>query len=162
MAALQPGRIGLPEALRTDERAESVLGCLNLINSTSKRTSGNRPGITDDQFRAGRRYGEIVGAYLAQMGIPGSVLQGRGGQGCVGALDCPADTCLCLRRTKSYMRAHEAISACASPQLAHLVHKAVRWVVIDNHPPDADQFEYLKLGLSALARHFGLTNHRKS
>jgi hypothetical protein len=72
MAALQPHRIRLPEALRSDEKAESVLGCLNLIYRISKRTAANRPGITDEQYEAGRRYRRLVGAYLAHVGAPRS------------------------------------------------------------------------------------------
>jgi hypothetical protein len=159
MAALQPHRIRLPEALRGDEKAESVLGCLNLIYRISKRTAGNRPGITDAQYEAGRRYSVLVGAYLAMAGAPRSTAgSGYGGHTCLtGACD------KCRATTDQYMRAHEAIGrdCMGVPRIARQTHAAVNWVVIDDHLCNAEQFDWLKRGLSALADHFGLTNHRK-
>jgi hypothetical protein len=154
LAAKQPHRIRLPEALRGDEKAESVMGCLNLIYRISNRTQGNRPGITDEQYEAGRRYAVLVGAYLAHAGAP----RGTAGNG-VGGHECVTGACeKCQNTIDRYMRAHEAIGRTCERK-AHL---AVNWVVIEDHPPDADQCEYLKLGLSALAAHFGLTRGSKS
>jgi hypothetical protein len=160
MAALQPHRIRLPEALRSDEKAESVLGCLNLIYRISKRTAANRPGITDEQYEAGRRYSVLVGAYLAHVGAPRSTA-GSGS----GSHACPTGACeKCKAITDQYMRAHEAIGKkCTGiPRIARETHQAVNWVVIDDNLCNAEQLEWLKRGLSALARHFGLTNQRKS
>lgn len=156
MASLQPHRIRLPEALRADEKAESVLGCLNLIYRSSKRTAGNRPGITDEQYEAGRRYAVLVGAYLAMAGAPRSTA-GNGH----GSHECLSGACeTCQQTVDRYMRAHEAIGRdCAGiPRLCRHTHAAVNWVVIDDHLCNAEQLEYLKRGLSALAQHFGLTN----
>lgn len=158
--ARQPHRIRLPEALRCDEKAESVLGCLNLIYRISKRTEGNRPGITDEQYEAGRRYAVLVGNYLAMVGAPRSTAgSGRGGH------ECMTGACSeCQAATDRYMRAHEAIGrACMGiPRIYRQTHAAVNWVVIDDNLCNAEQLEWLKRGLSALADHFGLTNHRKS
>jgi hypothetical protein len=160
MGALQPHRIRLPEALRCDEKAESVLGCLNLIYRISKRTSANRPGITDEQYEAGRRYAVLVGAYLAMAGAPRSTAgNGHGGH------ECPTGTCdTCRNAMERYMRAHEAIGRhCQGiPRVCRHTHAAVNWVVIDDNLCTAEQLEYLKLGLTALARHFGLTRGPKS
>jgi hypothetical protein len=158
MAALQPHRIRLPEALRSDEKAESVLGCLNLIYRISKRTAANRPGITDEQYDAGRRYAVIVGAYLAMASAPRSTAGAGRGQGCAGDLDCPADTCRCRALTKRYTDAYVAVEKAGG----HKVHLAVKRVAIHDQACELDQVEALKLGLSALARHFCLTNQRKS
>lgn len=159
MASVQPHRIRLPEALRGDEKAESVLGCLNLIYRISKRTAGNRPGITDEQYEAGRRYSVLVGAYQALIGSPRSTAgSGNGGHACVtGACD------KCRATTDHYMRAHEAIGrdCMGIPRIARQTHAAVNWVVIEGNLCNADQLEWLRRGLTALARHFGLTNHRK-
>ena len=159
MASLQPHRIVLPEALRGDEKAESVLGCLNLIHRISKRTAGNRPGITDEQYEAGRRYSVLVGAYLAAAGAPGATA-GNGH----GSHECQTGACeQCQQTVDRYMRAHEAIGrhCMGIPRVCRQTHAAVNWVVIDDRMCNADQFEYLKRGLSALSDHFGLTNHRK-
>lgn len=158
MAALQPHRIRLPEALRADEKAESVLGCLNLIYRISKRTAGNRPGITDEQYEAGRRYAVYVGAYLAAAGAPRSTA-GSGH----GSHECLSGACeKCQQTVERYMRAHEAIGRhCGGvPRICRRTHAAVNWVVIDDNLCNAEQLEYLRLGLSALADHFGLTNRR--
>jgi hypothetical protein len=66
--------------------------------------------------------------------------------------------------TDQYMRAHEAIGrdCMGIPRIARQTHQAVNWVVIDDNMCNAEQLEHLKRGLSALARHFGLTNQRKS
>lgn len=158
MAALQPHRIRLPEALRADEKAESVLGCLNLIYRISKRTAGNRPGITDEQYEAGRRYAVLVGAYLGMAGAPRSTA----GSG-YASHECLTGACeRCQQTVERYMRAHEAIGlACMGiPRICRHTHAAVNWVAIDDRLCNADQLEYLRRGLSALADHFGLTNRR--
>jgi hypothetical protein len=159
MAALQPHRIALPEALRGDEKAESVLGCLNLIYRISKHGKGERLGITDEQYEAGRRYSVLVGAYLAHIAAPRSTAgSGNGGHACTtGACD------KCQAITDNYMRAHEAIGrhCMGIPRIARHTHAAVNWVVIDDNLCDAEQFEHLKRGLTALAQHFGLIRQGK-
>jgi hypothetical protein len=167
LVALQPGRRDLPEAYRTHERAESYLGRLNLeyrIHESRKANAGHstkvlKPGITDEQYEAGRRYSVLVGAYRAMVGAPrGTAGSGHGGHECVtGACET------CRRTTDRYMRAHEAIGQrCQGvPRIARQTHAAVNWVVIDDRICNADQLMWLKRGLDALAEHFGLTNHRK-
>lgn len=142
MAAAQPHRNWLPEALRLDERAGTVLGCLNLL----KR-------ISDEMYEAGRHYGVIVGAYLAMANAPrGTAGQGRG-YDCTGEWDCPTETCICLARTERFNRAYEAISRSAGRP----AHMAINRVAIQDQICAVEQIEPLRLGLAALAGHFGLT-----
>jgi hypothetical protein len=144
MAGEQPHRAWLPEAHRRDERGGSILGCLNLLNR-----------ISEQQYEAGRRYSVIVGAYLSMANAPrGTAGSGRG-YPCIGSRDCPPETCICLSRTQVYNRAYEAISR-EGGRPAHL---AVNAVVINDHP--CEDLESLSLGLSALAKHMGLTGGRK-
>lgn len=147
MAAAQPHRKWLPEALRESERAESVLGCLNLI----KR-------ISEQQYEAGRRYSVIVGAYRAVIGVPGHMVgNGRGYDCSQAACVVDPDSCICLVRTQAYQRAYEAIS-----RVSRKAHLAINRVAIHNELCSHEQLSHLRDGLDALARHFGLTNHRKS
>lgn len=149
MAEQWPHRIGLPAALRSHERAESEIGRLNLANR-----------ISEQEYEAGRRYSVIVGAYLSMANAPrGMAGQGRG-YDCVGAMDCPVDTCICLARTQRFQRAYEAIGDLGW-KVAHRAHKAINRVVIQDFVCFADEVEALKLGLSVLARHFGLTNQQR-
>lgn len=153
MAALQPHRSWLPAALRTDEKAGTILGCLNLLNR-----------ISDHEYEAGRRYSVIVGAYLAMANAPRGTAGAGKGYDCSGEQSCSetrqliGQTCICLDRTERFNRAYEAISR----RGGRPSHMAVNWVAIQDHPCGPDHLEALKLGLSALASHFGLTNHGNS
>jgi hypothetical protein len=147
MAALNPDRRGLPEALRTHERAGSSLGRLNL-----------RKRISDHEYEAGRRYSGIVGAYRASIGVP------RGLSGAGKGYDCDpyvcltyrhAPACICRQRQDRYDDAYCSIRT-------HAAHLAVNAVAIHDHDISPDQLIHLREGLAALARHFGLTGHAKS
>ena len=138
MAALNPDRRGLPEALRTHERAGSSLGRLNL----KKR-------ISDHEYEAGQRYSVIVGAYRAMIGVPSHLVGAGRGYDCGGAMTCPPDTCICRARQDRYDDAYCAIRT-------HAAHLAVNAVAIHDHDISPDQLVHLREGLSALARHFGL------
>jgi len=143
MAALNPDRRGLPEALRTHERAGSVLGRLNLKNR-----------ISEHEYEAGCRYSVIVGAWRAMAGVP-SHLGGNGrGYDCAGAMACPPETCICRQRQDRYDDAYCSIRT-------HAAHLAVNAVAIHDQDISPDQLVHLRAGLEALARHFGLTGRRK-
>jgi hypothetical protein len=143
MAALNPDRRGLPEGLRTHERAGSSLGRLNL-----------KQRISEYEYEAGQRYAVIVGAWRASIGVP-SHLAGNGrGYDCVGSMHCPVETCICAARQERYDDAYCAIRT-------HAAHLAVNAVAIHDHDISPDQLPYLREGLSALARHFGLTGRRR-
>jgi hypothetical protein len=145
LAAAQPHRHWLPEAHRLSEKAGTVLGSLNLTNR-----------ISDLEYEAGRRYGIVVGKYRSVSGGPhGLNGSGRG-------YDCPGLACLvserfceCSDRKTRYFRALNAIGR------YHIGVIVDRVAVHDQQIVD-DQIEPLRLGLAALAIHFGLTSHPKS
>jgi hypothetical protein len=169
MAANNPDRRGLPEALRLDERAGTVLGRLNLIyriHGARKANAGHvdKPGISDQQYEAGLTYSRIYGAYMAQAGAPHGLSGSGAAIGCnpeecmKRAADEPLRfTCACEEKTHRYMRAYEAIGKGRSPHEAHKAHMAINWTAIQDNLPSEDQMMPLREGLSALARHFGLT-----
>lgn len=143
MAADWPDRRGLPEALRTHERAGSVLGRLNL----KKR-------ISDHAYEAGTRYSVIVGAYRAMIGVPAGVGGNGRGYVCGGAEVCIFSMCTCLARQQRYDEAYCSIRT-------HAAHLAVNAVAIHDQDISPDQLAALREGLAALARHFGLTGRRR-
>jgi hypothetical protein len=148
LAALQPHRIRLPEALRSHERAESVLGCLSLLRR-----------ISEPQYEAGRRYAVLVGAYLAHAGAPRSTAGNAHG-----SHKCISGACeQCQAAVDRFMRSHEAIGrhCYGIPRIYRNTHAAVNWVVIDDRLCNLEQLEWLKRGLTALAEHFGLTHRRR-
>jgi hypothetical protein len=144
MAALNPDRRGLPEALRTHERAGSALGRLNLKNR-----------ISEHEYEAGRRYSVIVGAYRATIGVPAHLSGNGRGYDC-NPLACkvlpydPKNPCICQGRQQRYDDAYCSIRT-------HAAHLAVNAVAIYDHDISPDQLGALREGLAALARHFGLT-----
>jgi hypothetical protein len=146
LAGQQPHRRWLPESHRSDERAGSTLGSLNILYRTSVLPNANKPGVTDEQHEAGRRYAVIVGAYRAMIGAP----RGDGGSGrgyaCRGEEGCYP--CLCLARQKNYSNAYEALAEAGRPAVM-----AVNAVAVHDQRADLDS---LRAGLTALARHFGL------
>lgn len=145
MAAGNPDRRWLPVALRLSEKAGTVLGGLNLIGR-----------ITDHQYEAGRRYGIVVGAYRSVIGTPSGIQGGSRGYDCAG-LACLVDDrlCECASRKARYMRAFEAIKG-------QRVHLAVNRVAVHDEQIAEFQMDYLRLGLTALAVHFGLTQQRNA
>ena len=144
LAAAQPHRRCLPEADRLSEKAGTVIGCLNLLGR-----------ISDDQYEAGKRYSVIVGAYRAMIGVPQGLSGGGKAGNCWGIAPCPSETCVCLARKNRYDDAYCAIRT-------HAAHLAVNAVAIHDHDISPDQLIHLRAGLSALARHFGLTGKGKS
>lgn len=145
MAAENPDRRWLPATLRLSEKAGTVLGGLNLIGR-----------ITDHQYEAGRRYGIVVGAYRSVIGTPTGMHGSSRGYDCAG-LACLVDDrlCECASRKTRYVRAFEAIKG-------QRVHLAVNRVAVHDEQITEDQMDYLRLGLSALAVHFGLTQQRRA
>jgi hypothetical protein len=141
MAALQPHRIGLPEAVRASELGATYLTRLQ----ATKRISG--------QMReAGERYAFLVSAYYATLPLPqrphGVLDTGSSGPG-YDCTDCTAQNCECLERHKRYARAYEALARAGRPATMAVNDAAVR------NSPVAD-IEVLARGLGALARYFGL------
>jgi hypothetical protein len=145
LAANQPHRHWLPEAHRLSEKAGTVLGSLNI----TKR-------ISDLEYEAGRRYGIVVGKYRSVSGGPhGLNGSGRG-------YDCPGLACLvserfceCSDRKTRYFRALGCIAG------NYRVEAIVSRVAVYDEQVTENQLEHLRLGLSSLAVHFGLTSHPK-
>lgn len=146
MAALQPHRIALPAAVRESERAESVLGCLNLL----KR-------ISEHEYEAGRRFAVIVGAYRSVIGTPRSTVgAGRGyickPEGCLN----DATNCTCEHRTAKFRDSLRALLLVSQKS-----YNAVYQVAVHDFLCTREQLADLQAGLRGLARHYGLTNRGK-
>lgn len=147
LVAAQPHRRWLPESLRAHERAESVLGCLNLL----KR-------ISEHQFEAGRRFSVIVGAHRAVIGVPKGTI-GSGRSYACEPMSCLKDpqNCLCEIRTAKFRDAtHVLILA------GQRAYNVTYQVAISDMRPADEQLPDLICGLDALAKAFGLTNRAKS
>jgi hypothetical protein len=136
------------EDARLDQRAESPLGRLNL-----------RDVITDAQHDAGVRYAAVVGAYRAVIEAPSGTSGSGRGFGCLadspgGERACTFDpeACGCLARKTRYDRAYEAVAA-----VGQRAARAVARVAVWREEPTRQDLVYLKVGLTALAWHFGLT-----
>lgn len=172
-ASRQPHRKALPEDDRLSYLAESVLGRLSLMHKDKAPKRGEQPErlITREQCDAGFRFAEIVGAYRSVIGAPRSTAgSGRGlecEQLCRAAHELLSaeqraqvhdglqEACRCLARKTRYDSAFEALAA-AGQRAAKMVARVA--VHGDELPPEG--LVYLVAGLSALARHFGLTARR--
>ena len=150
MASQQPHRRWLPEDVRLDQKADSILGCLNLVSS-----------ISDDQYEAGRKYAHVVGQYRASINPPAGT--SGNGKGYI----CQASICLrpppgeqieceCRRRKEAADSAFHAVM-----EAGQLAAKTVARVAVWNEQCPFGYLGDLKRGLSALAKHYGLTNRRK-
>lgn len=141
MAAMQPHRRGLPEKDRLSEKAISVLGRLNLFGR-----------ISDEMLEAGRKYAATVNAYRAVIGAVDPLMQPIPGFGRV-ISDEEAK-----RRTVAYNDSIEAIGYMVFGSLkpAKAVSKAA---VYDD--PAYGSFQDLHLGLSTLAKFYGLTGRNR-
>lgn len=132
-----------------DPKAESSFGRLSLAGV-----------VTLEQYDAGLLYAKAVGEFRAMIGAPSST-SGSGkpaecwiassGGGCL-VVDCP-----CAKKEKRYGRAYSALWDTGQRST-----KAVNAVAIRGEAIPREEIANLKLGLDALARHFGLTDERKS
>jgi hypothetical protein len=137
-------RRGLPERLRTHEKAESPLGILNLMGI-----------ISDEQFEAGGRYARVVQLYRAVIDAPNPYPGSVAGIAIYGRDEIPADEC--VRRKGQYDDAFEAVSA-AGQRAA----KAVARVAVYREGAEFIALADLRAGLSALAVHFGIVGARRA
>lgn len=145
MASQQPHRRWLPEAVRLDQKADSVLGCLNLINI-----------ISDGQYEAGQRYARIVGQYRASIQTPaGTSGNGKGyickPMHCMRPPPGVVIECECARRKENYDSAFAAVF-----EVGQKAARAVARVAVHGEPCPRGGLADLKRGLSALAKHFGI------
>jgi hypothetical protein len=139
MAALQPHRVGLPEAVRASELAGSYLGRLQ----AAKR-------ISSQMREAGERYAFLVSSYYATLPLPQrphGVLD-LGGGTAADCRDCTAENCECFERRKRYARAYEALA-----REGRSATMAVNDAAVRGTPAE---IKSLVRGLGALARYFGL------
>src|SRR5262245_52214804 len=139
IAASMPHRKGLGE-LATDQRAATQLGRLVL-----------RGDLDATLGLAGETYLAMWRGYVWTLAGPRELAQGNGhGMSCGG---CEVMRhCRCDFRRKIYEEAREALLR----RCGYRVHAVVVKVVIGDDPCVGDEIEGLRIGLRALAHHFGL------
>jgi hypothetical protein len=134
-----------------DPAAESELGRMRL-----------RGEVTEPECTAGEVYARMWRGYVSTLNAPHSPGEA---QGRVSACDGCSDPerrkyCACDLRKRIYLEAANVIVSTVSG-VAPLVHA----VVILDRPCQSEDLPMLRLGLTALALHYGLerplTNHRK-
>jgi hypothetical protein len=140
LSSLQPHRRDLPPDSRLDPNASTELGRLFI-----------RAQITREQHIAGERWGYTVGQYRATLEAPRAVSGSGRGATCTVNLGCDTN-CECEKRRRAYRVARSALFA-HGPKVARVVDDVVIWG--DDCRPV--HLAALRLGLSALAKHFGIT-----
>jgi hypothetical protein len=152
MAGEQPHRSWLPESVRGDERAESVIGCLNLLYRTSGLPNAKRPGLNGRQYNAGRRLAVITGEFRAAIGTPRGTAGGGRGYKCepTGCL-MDSENCICERRIRRF-------NDCASVLLSvsQKTYNVTYRVAVSDEQCSLEEIVHLKNGLNALAHFFGI------
>jgi hypothetical protein len=167
----QPHRRALPDDMRLDERAESPLGRMNL-----------RGEIDADCYDAGARYAFVVGQYASTIEAPRSTAGSGRGSAC--AVESEAEAELPTERRFLFARANDDAVARGScwknPETAPAcAARIATWRPMrrsrrpaggadggqsrrgaSRRARSAQETVYLVAGLSALARHFGLTTGR--
>jgi hypothetical protein len=142
-----PHRRGLPHP--EDQLAVSELGRMQL-----------RGKLAPELVTAGNQYAAIWHAYMGCLLGPRPIRVGSGRLACH---DCPVGRqnarygCLCAIRRRCFVDA-----VCALAGRGNLILRIVNGVVIDDRQCPDDLVGLLRLGLGALAQHFGLTENRKS
>lgn len=163
LSAQQPHRRSVPENLRLDHRAESLLGRLFLsgVLAAAGDDPAASPSKAELRYEAGARYAAIVGSYRAVIGTPAGTSGSGRGFGCVidatrddDACRLEPETCACLRRKVRYEAAFEALM-----KVGQRAAKAVARVAIHGEALRAGEIVYLIGGLDVLVVHFGLTTH---
>ena len=145
-AAHMPHRRALGEHA-VDPAAESELGRMRL-----------RGEVTEPEATAGEVYSRMWRGYVATLNAPATPGEAQGRvSACAG---CPSPLtqrfCICDLRKRIYLEASGVLIS-TGRGVAPVVHAVV---ILDRQCPFAD-LPALKLGLSAIASHFGLTNHTK-
>jgi hypothetical protein len=146
IASRMPHRRGLGEQA-VDPAAESELGRMRL-----------RGEVSEPEATAGEVYARMWRGYVATLSAPATPGEGQGHvAACAG---CPNPEtrkwCVCDMRRRIYL---EATSVLVSTGRG--IAPLVRAVAIYEQQCAFASLPTLKLGLSALASHFGLTNQRK-
>lgn len=143
VAMRQPHRQMAPEDSRHDQRAETPLGCLNIIGAVPNR-----------EYAAARRFAGIVGRYRSVIDAPGTsrsiagLMEPRQAQG------EPVD----YHEAKAeYDAAFEALETAGNRAAC-----AVSRMAVHGEPCPAYGFQALMRGLHSLVFHFDLTDNPKS
>jgi len=147
IAARMPHRRGLGERA-LDPAAESELGRMRL-----------RGEVTEPEETAGYVYGRMWRGYVSTLDAPRTPGEGQGRvSACAGCSD-PYERkyCACDLRRRIYAEAARVLISTGSGVLP-----IVHFVVIMDQPCPVEDLSTLKLGLTALAEHYGLVNARKS
>lgn len=145
MAAKWPSRADLPEPVRLAPEAETEFGKVYL-----------RGQITDHQYRAGMLYARIVSKYRAVIEGPNPSPTSIAGTQAAGGGLSYMDPAEAVSRKERYDGAFMAVFD-AGQKAARAV---ARHAVYHHKLAHPDDLKYLRLGLSALATHFGLTGVR--
>lgn len=167
MAEDWPHRKSLPEALRASELAESEIGRLCLVWRIHEAKNANErasvlwdkpvPGITDEQFEAGRQFYRIVEAHRSAISAPrGSCGNGQGrdcnpSQCRADKVSDPTTSCRCERHIKRYLAATTALQL-----KGQAVYNVTYRTAVSDEPCQEPELDDLRTGLSALARHLGV------
>jgi len=142
-AAQLPHRRGLPDPL--DHRAESELGRMVL-----RRELEPLHGL------AGEQYARDFRGYRLTINGPQSLSHGQGRFLCDGCPEQPRPHCTCERLKIKYLDAQRILLGFGSVVLA-IVHRVV---INDWRVSTPSQVPILRMGLIALADHYGLTNRQ--
>ena len=147
VAARMPHRRGLGDQA-LDPAAESELGRMRL-----------RGEVTEPECTAGEVYARMWRGYVSTLDAPRSPGEGQGRVGsCLGCSEPETRRwCACALRQRVYAEAASVLVQTGSG-----VSPAVHAVVILDRQCPFSSLELLKMGLTALAKHYGLlTNHPK-
>lgn len=143
VALRQPHRQMAPEDSRHDQRAETPLGCLNIIGAVPNR-----------EYAAARRFAGIVGRYRAVIDAP-SV--SRSIAGLMEPRRGPAEPVDYDEAKAEYDAAFEALETAGNRAAC-----AVSRMAVHGEACPAYGFQALMRGLHSLAFHFDLTDKAKS
>jgi len=147
VASRMPHRRGLGEQA-LDPAAESELGRMRL-----------RGEVTEPECTAGEVYARMWRGYVATLSAPTAPGKAQGAISACGGCPSPEDRkyCICDLRRRIYAEAARVLISTGSG-VSPTVHAVV---ILDRQCPYSS-LELLKLGLTALAEHYGLlTNHKK-
>jgi hypothetical protein len=145
-AAHMPHRRALGESA-SDPAAESELGRMRL-----------RGEVSEPEATAGEVYARMWRGYVSTLNAPATPGEAQGRVSACAGCPWPEDRkyCLCDLRRRIYAEASRVLVS-TGRGVAPVVHA----VVILDRPCNLWDVAMLRLGLSALADHYGLTNHRK-
>lgn len=147
MAKQWPSRTDLPEPVRLAPEASTEFGKVYL-----------RGYITDEQYRAGMMYARIVNKYRAVIEGPNPSPTSIAGTQAAGGGISYMDPTEAAKRKERYNEAFMAVFDAGQKAARSVARHAVYHHMLA-HP---DDLKYLRMGLSALARYFGLTGRYKS